>query len=156
MKKITIIRHAQSQFNAGNYKTDEEIRNCRLTPLGIEQAKNLNNSFDVIIVSPLKRALETYLNSGIKTRQLIVSDLFREQKEDKPLNYLDFEEVEPENSETIRKRAIEAINFIKNLDSDNIGIISHGCFIWYFLEQIGMPPKPTYNCQEISFTIINN
>ncbi len=153
MKKITIIRHAQSQFNAGNFKTDEEIRNCRLTDFGIQQAKSLNQTFDVIVVSPLKRALETYLNSNIKTRQLIVSDLFREQKEDKPLNYLDLEEIKPESPYDARRRDNEAIEFIKNIKSDNIGIISHGCFIWYFLEQIGYPPTSTHNCQAITFTL---
>ncbi|QKF94678.1 histidine phosphatase superfamily clade-1 [Fadolivirus algeromassiliense] len=155
MKKITIIRHAQSHFNAGNYKTDEEIRNCRITPYGVEQSKQLHHSFDVLIISPLKRAMETYLNSNIKCRQLIMSELFREQKEDKPLNYLDFEEIKPESPEDARKRAREAIEFIKTIKSDNIGIISHGCFIWYLLEQVGQPPQPTHNCQAIQFNILN-
>lgn len=153
MKTVTIIRHAQSKFNAGEYKSDEEVRNCRLTNYGVEQAKNLNHSFDILVVSPLKRALETYLNSGIRCRQLIMSDLFREQKEDKPLNFLDFEEIKPESHEDVRKRAKEAVEFIKNLKSDNIGIISHGCYLWYFLEQCGQPPQGLYNCQAITFKL---
>ena len=68
MKTVTLIRHAESHFNAGNYKTDEEIRNCRITNLGIQQAKQLNQSFDIVVLSPLKRAMETYLNSNIKTK----------------------------------------------------------------------------------------
>ena len=153
MKTITIIRHGQSHFNAGNFNTDEEVRNCRLTEVGIQQAKQLNHSFDVVIVSTLKRALETYLNSNIKCRQLITSDLIREQKEDKPLNYLDLEEIVPENAEDVRKRAREAIELIKSLEYNNIGIVSHGYFIWYFLEQCGQPPQPTYNCQSITFSL---
>lgn len=153
MKTITIIRHSQSHFNAGSFKTDEEIRNCRLTEVGIQQAKQLNHSFDVVIVSTLKRALETYLNSNIKCKQLITSDLVREQKEDKPLNYLDFEEIIPENQEDVRKRAREAIELIKSLEYNNIGIVSHGYFIWYFLEQCGQTPQPTCNCQSITFTL---
>ncbi len=112
MKKVTIIRHAQSHFNAGSYKTDEEARNCRLTDDGIQQAKKLELSFDILIVSPLKRALETYLNSGIKCRQLIVSDLFREIREDKPLNYLDFEPINPESINSARQRAKDAVEFV--------------------------------------------
>ena len=82
-----------------------------------------------------------------------MSDLFREQKEDKPLNFLELEEIKPESSEDVRKRAREAIQFIKNLDCKNVGVISHGFFIWYFLEQCGQKPQPTCNCQAITFQV---
>src|SRR5690348_5811551 len=104
-KKITIIRHAQSKFNVGQYKTDEEVRNCRLTNEGINQATQLNLSFDTVVLSPLKRAMETYLNSNIKTKHLVMTDLAREFKEDKPVNYLDFEPIEPESHEAVKIRA---------------------------------------------------
>ena len=68
MKRITIIRHAQSKFNAGEFRTAEEIRNCKLTDHGKMQAKNLDQSFDIIVLSPLKRAIETYVNSNLKIK----------------------------------------------------------------------------------------
>lgn len=153
MKTITIIRHAQSKFNAGEYKTEEEIRNCRLTNHGIDQAKQLNHSFDLLILSPLKRAFETYVHSNIKCKHVVISKLVREQLDGRPLNCLDLEEVTSESSDDVRKRAREAVEYIKKTDSDNIGIISHGCFIWYFLEQIGQPPIGTSNCQSITFKL---
>lgn len=153
MKTITIIRHAQSKFNAGEYKTEDEIRNCRLTSHGIEQAKQVNHDFDLLVISPLKRVMETYVNSNIKCKRICISELVREQLDGRPLNCLDLEEVQTETNDEVRKRAKEAVEYIKKLDSDNIGIISHGCFIWYFLEQCGQPPTGTYNCQAITFKL---
>ena len=153
MKTVTIIRHAQSKFNAGEYKTEEEITNCRLTQYGIAQANSLNHSFDLLILSPLKRAFETYVNSNIKCKQIMISNLVREQLDGRSLNCLELETIGNESSDEVRKRAREAVEMIKNLKSDNIGIISHGCFIWYLLEQFDQPPTGTYNCQTITFTL---
>lgn len=153
MKTITIIRHAQSKFNAGEFKTEEEIANCRLTNYGIEQAKQLNHTFDHLILSPLKRAFETYVNSNIKCKQLTVSHLVREQLDGRQLNFLELEEIRYESHIDVRNRAKEAVEMIKKINSDNIGIISHGCFIWYLLEQFGQPPQGTYNCQAITFKL---
>jgi len=153
MKTITIIRHAQSKFNAGEYRTEEEIANCRLTNYGIEQAKQLNHNFDHLILSPLKRAFETYVNSNIKCKELIVSHLVREQLDGRPLNCLELEEIRTETHNEVRKRAKDTAEMIKNLKSDNIGIISHGCFIWFLLEQFGQPPYLINNCQAITIKL---
>lgn len=154
MKKITIIRHAESKFNAGEIKSEDELLNCKITEFGKKQATSLCHSFDTLILSPLKRAIETYVHSNIKTREIIVCDLFREQKEDSSLNYLENEIIQPETLDDVRKRAQQAIQFIKSHNSGNIGIISHGYFMWYFLEQCGQPPIPTYNCQSITFELL--
>jgi broad specificity phosphatase PhoE len=152
-KKITIIRHAQSIFNCGQFKHDSELLNCPLSDFGKMQAKSLNQTFDVIVISTLSRAMETYLNSNIKADNVIQSHLFREQRETSILNFLEGEEIIPESSDDVRKRAREAIAYIKTLDYENIGIISHGYFIWYFLEQCGQQPIPTHNTQAISFEL---
>jgi broad specificity phosphatase PhoE len=153
MKKITIIRHAESKFNARQYETDNELRNCRLSENGKLQAQNLQQSFDIIILSPLKRALETYVESNLKSRKIIISDLFRGQKEISQLSYLENEEIKPENLDDVRKRAREAIAFLKSLEYDNIGIISHGQFISHFLEQCGQYSKSIHNTESISFEL---
>lgn len=152
-KKITIIRHAQSKFNAGQFKSDAELLNCPLSDFGKMQAKNLNQTFDVIVISTLKRAMETYLNSNIKTDNVIESHLFREQRETSILNFLEGEEIIPESPDDVRKRAREAIAYIKTLNYENIGIISHAYFIWYFLEQSGQRPGVIQNTQSITFEI---
>lgn len=153
-KRITIIRHAQSKFNAGDFKTDDELLDCRLSEFGKQQAQKLNQTFDIVILSTLRRAIETYANSNIKSKNnVVLSHLFREQRETSQLNFLPNEEIIPESPDDVRKRAREAIQFIKNLDYTDIGIISHGYFIWYFLEQCGQPTTPTYNTQSITFEL---
>jgi broad specificity phosphatase PhoE len=150
MKKVTLIRHGQSKFNAGEYKSDSELRDCGLTDLGINQAKSLNYVFDTLVISTLKRAKQTFDNSNIKSNNILYNDLVREQRETGELNYLVGEEINPENPDQMRQRVREAINFIKNLPGENIGIISHAFFIWYFLEQIGQQPQIIQNGQSIS------
>jgi broad specificity phosphatase PhoE len=149
-KRITLIRHAQSKFNAGQFQTNDELRNCRLTNHGINQCSTLNQSFDLLIISPLKRVMETYVNSNIKTKKIMISDLFRERKENHCLNFLENEEIVPESDEEVRERARKAIAYLKTFNVNNIGIISHACFIWYFLEQYQNRPENMANAQSIT------
>jgi len=152
-KTITLIRHAQSLFNAGQYTSQEEIRNCKITDLGKVQCKNLTQSFDVIIISPLKRAMETYTYSNIKTGKVIVNDLFREYKELNPipLNFLDLEEPIPETIDQVKTRANDAIEYLKSLPYNNIGVISHGIFMNHLFECVGLPQKLLHNTEACSF-----
>ena len=62
--RITFIRHAQSLHNA----TGDIIVNCGLSNAGVEQAKKIDISFDCVVLSPLRRTLQTYALSQIKTK----------------------------------------------------------------------------------------
>ena len=150
MKKVTLIRHGQSKFNAGQYKNDSELRDCALTNLGMEQAKGLNYKFDTVVISTLRRARQTYDNSNIKSNNVLYSNLVREQYESSELNYLVGEEIKPETPDQMRQRVREAIKFIKSLPGEHIGIVTHAHFIWYFLEQVGQQPQIVQNTQSIS------
>lgn len=61
MTKIVFIRHAESEYNRDGIWAGRA--DCNLTEKGIETAKelgkSLNNNFDVIYCSPLKRARQT-------------------------------------------------------------------------------------------------
>ena len=61
MTKIVFIRHAESEYNRDGIWDGRA--DCNLTEKGIETAKelgkSLNNNFDVIYCSPLKRARQT-------------------------------------------------------------------------------------------------
>jgi len=151
VKTVTIIRHGQSKQNAGQCKNNDELRNCALSDFGKEQAKKLEQNFDVVLVSPLRRAIETYENSNIKTDNLIHSDLFREHREHNLSEFLENEEIIPEHD--VRQRARDAFAFIKELNYNNIGIVTHLCFSWYLLEQCGQPVISLENTQSITFTI---
>lgn len=152
-KKITIIRHAQSMHNAGQFSAQEEVRNARLSSEGKKQADGLKGSFDLVVLSPLRRAVETYARSGIACRQLKMCDLFREEADGLPANHLELEVTRVETKEEIRQRAKEARKYIEACDSYDIGILSHGIFIWYFLEACGQKGVPTYNVQSITFEL---
>lgn len=141
MKKITVIRHGESQFNAQNNKNikDNNLQNCGLTEFGKLQAKNLNQKFDILITSTLKRAIETFHNSNIEANNVVHSDLFNEQ------------DYNLETTDNVIKRVKKAIQFISTLHYDNIGIISHGRFLWYFLDHCGQQPISLNNTQSITF-----
>lgn len=153
-KTITIIRHAESRVNAGLCRESGEFTNCRITDNGKEQATKLSYSFDVLILSPLKRVLETYTNSKIKTGDILISHFFRETKEDHTTtNFLENEKHSYETVEEIKLRALNARIFIENIKSNNIGIISHCGFIYHFLIACGQNPKYLENTESITFDI---
>jgi broad specificity phosphatase PhoE len=137
IKNVTIIRHAQSLFNQGERNCDL-ITNCPLSDSGKYQCQNLNGKYDLIILSPLKRAIETYTYSNIKTKNIIISHLFREQvnNSDDILNGLHDEILNEESNIALWIRARQAIEFIKLQPEENMCIISHGMFICYFLDAL--------------------
>lgn len=154
VKRITIIRHSQSLHNQGIYaETDPRLLNSRLSEEGKRQASNFSASFDVLILSPLRRAIETYAQSSILTREILICPLFREHQDGKIINRLENESPTNESTMDVRLRAIQARKFLEETKSDNIGIISHGVFIWYLLEACGQIPLPTHNLQTITFTL---
>jgi hypothetical protein len=71
---IILLRHCESTAN----KYGDNSYDVPLTKEGIKQAKGLSGYYDLVIVSPLKRALETLYNSKIKYGELLISPLCRE------------------------------------------------------------------------------
>lgn len=90
VKKIAFIRHGQSTANAAYdiYKRDTFIFDAELTPKGVSQVQDLKQNlsglpFELIVVSPLRRAIQTTLiafEEEIKRGvPVIVHPLAREQ-----------------------------------------------------------------------------
>jgi broad specificity phosphatase PhoE len=150
VKTVTLIRHGQSKFNVGQCKNEDELRNCDLTEVGKVQASTIEGTFDILIVSTLKRAILTYHNSKIQSNNIVYTDLVREQREELSLNYLVGEEIKPESPDDMRKRVKKAIEYVKNLKYENIGIVTHAYFIWYFLEQTGNNPFILQNAKSVT------
>lgn len=123
MCTVTLIRHAQSRTNANNKL--EEV-DTRLTSKGIKQASKLSFTFDLVILSPLKRSMETYINSNIIAKNIIVIQEFRESK-DNISSFLQGEEIIYEDEEEFLKRIRDINKKIKKLSKEynSIGIISH-------------------------------
>ena len=79
MSEIFILRHGQSEFNAGNL----DAYDAALTELGRKQASEVTGHFDIVLCSPLTRAKQTLQFSKITYDKLeIISDA-RERKKDK-------------------------------------------------------------------------
>jgi broad specificity phosphatase PhoE len=126
-RQITFIRHAQSDWYTTKYSLDYPV-DTDITELGIQEAALLDFTFDVLIISPLKRCLKTLAFSKIKYNTMIKSELFKE----KVLNLLC-----KEDEQSYQNRVTEAIKLINGTDSLNIGIITHGILIHDILEKYG-------------------
>ena len=148
-KKITLIRHAQSRFNAG--QTDA-LTNCGITDQGAQDASNLNFSFDCLIISPLKRSIQTYTCSKIKTGKIMINELFREHVSWN-LNFLDNETPAIETVDDLVKRAYAAFEFLNTIEYYNIGVITHSDFLQTFTERILGTKISLNNCQALEFYI---
>lgn len=142
--KITLIRHAQAEHNVNNEL--HKSNNTSLTEAGIKSCKSLDFSFDLLILSPLKRVIQTYANSNIKTKNIMVSDLFQEFKNN-PCNLMDKMESDKtfETIEEFENRISKAISFLKELKYNNIGIITHHDFIHKFTKKLTSKPISLLN-----------
>lgn len=168
MEKILYcIRHGESLHNVLYKKYGSDIfshieyKDTLLTPLGHKQSKNLSKTFnnideiELIIVSPLKRTLQTAKNIfESKKIPMISLDYCREyplglhtcnkrsSKEELEILYpdIDFQDLKtnfdetwlPDRLETIDEletRIKKFLNFVKNRPEKKIAFINHSGFI---------------------------
>ena len=152
MKNIYLIRHGQSEGNAGS------IRQGPITPLtdhGKAQAKFMAERcaklpIEVLITSTMKRAHETAAIIAEKTgKRLEVSDLFRERR--RPTEFIGKSHQDPEgqemdrllvenfttpgyrysdeeNFEDVKSRAQAALAFLVARDEEHVGVVTHSLF----------------------------
>ncbi|KAL6062566.1 Phosphoglycerate mutase [Balamuthia mandrillaris] len=91
-KKLYLIRHAESEHNLfsalpGNAKVDPYLWDCNVTEKGRQQIEQLQErvkdiEVDLIVCSPLTRALQTCLGGFAGRNQtVVVTDLCRERLE---------------------------------------------------------------------------
>lgn len=133
--QIYFLRHAESRANCG-----EKIIDTPLSNRGIEQAKNVEGTFDLVIVSPCRRTLETLHWSKIKCPNVIVEKDIREMIQDETSSLI-LEQRENFQPETLDSFWSRAHRFTRTLEKHcaDIGpgkkvlIISHGFFFngWY-------------------------
>ena len=126
--KIYILRHCESVHNANN----RSGTNCPLTEKGILQAKNISGHFDVVICSPLLRAIQTLKNSKITYDKLHTSHLCREICKDTG-DFLEHEDItyrEPESK--LKHRANKFKNELnKYNENKKILVVTHYHFIYH-------------------------
>lgn len=125
--EVTFLRHAQSIFNRD--LTSE--KDCKLTDYGIEQAKKINGTYDIIVCSILKRAKQTLQYSELSSKQLHFTDLCREVRRD-ICDFLEGEdETKLETEEEVQKRIKEFKKFLhsKTKPGEKVLVICHRDFI---------------------------
>lgn len=151
--EIRLIRHAQSKFNvieetksynkdqnASNDFSSNDLIDCGLSKKGIDECSQINFKFDLLIVSPMKRCLQTLECSNINYKKMIIMDIFREYKTD-ICDFIKKEEIMYETEKDILNRINIGKDILKYIINDNqeinsIGVISHFDFIWYFTSHL--------------------
>lgn len=125
-KQLWLIRHAESLGNTGQWGGPDP----RLSAKGKVQAAQIKGPVELLIVSPMKRTLETYLESRLTSNKIIVSELFRERMGGGKGEYRDGELVHKiESDSQFQKRVDTAIEFLLAQPESRIAIVSH----WGFL-----------------------
>jgi len=115
-----------SEFNVNR---GNQLKDCDIT----ENGKDLifNKEFDLVLCSPLKRAIKTYRYSNISCKKFQILNILREHK----IDFCDFfenEEVVPESVDDLMKRINEFKELLKGLNNVLvIGYSGHSDFFWY-------------------------
>ena len=156
--KFVFLRHGRSL--ADDEHKHEGRYDSPLTNIGKQQAEFTAQklkvyNFDLIITSPLKRALETAeIISRVIQRKIEINDLFKERDngilagllleeakvkypEPKYKNiYQNFPEDSGENDIQLNSRALQCINSIVKRNPGNYLIVSHGTMLNAIIKQI--------------------
>ena len=161
MPVVTLLRHAQSEYNAGNL----EVFDANITELGKQQAAGVTGHYDLVICSTLSRTKQTLEHSQIMYEKLVFVE---EAREKKSLNcdFLMDEEVVPESLEEFVQRVLKLkemiLDFCKTYDKvlvlchDNVirGLTSSN--VEDVLKNNVKPDgKFLENCQSIEFDLKN-
>jgi broad specificity phosphatase PhoE len=126
--KITFLRHAQSLFN----KWLISEKDCDITEEGKYQVCDLSGEYDVIVISCLRRTHQTLLESQIKGKRILLTDLCREKRTD----ICDFlpgeDEKDLESTDELKVRIELFKEYLRRetLPEEKVLVISHGDFIW--------------------------
>ncbi len=129
---IYLVRHGETDWNAERRLMGQT--DIPLNKIGKDQAENLrirleDVDFDVCFTSPLKRAKETASIICNNKCQIIEDDLLKEsfggKNQGKLIKDCDFEDSSMETEESIFDRAKRFLDKIKNIDCNNVLIVSH-------------------------------
>jgi len=131
-KKVHFLRHGQSFFNIGIDGPDPE-----LTDDGKRQASTVSGEYDLVIVSGLRRTMQTLEHSQIKYRERIMCELCREYRAGSSCDYKHDEVGVTETPEELYKRVSDFRNYLKHLVNgySRILVISHAVFMQVFLQK---------------------
>jgi broad specificity phosphatase PhoE len=128
--KITFLRHCRSIFNELLYSD----KDCDLSVRGVEQAKQLEGDYDVVICSVMRRARRTLELSKIRTGLVEHTMLCREWRND-ICDFLDDEdqEKERESKQELAQRVDAFCSWVKSKyqqSGKRILVVTHADFVF--------------------------
>ncbi|HZP55411.1 MAG TPA: histidine phosphatase family protein [Candidatus Saccharimonadales bacterium] len=141
MKKLYFIRHGESvsnveRWHAGRIDTPLTERGRQQAREAGKKAKAQKLHFDLIVSSPLSRALETariiakeigYPEKQIKTNPLLVERNYGAMAGKPWAADIDFDGViDAETSDELSLRAKEIISWLNQIEVDSILVVCHG------------------------------
>jgi len=154
MKKIWLVRHGQSQSQSGE---DNDVVDPELSVFGRRQAGRLVNplqnlDLNLILISPLRRAWQTYQLSGVQSRRcefdsrLIESDwgIANWYQDILPVSLPDLAEPDRHNAwlEPVERRTAELVADLLTTPHENILLFGHwGIFNHIFAEFVRIDLK---------------
>lgn len=145
-KEIWFIRHAESQGNTGEWGGPDPL----LSVQGELQACKLKGSVELLVVSPLKRTLQTYaLSDMTSTRRLVFSELFRERRGDGLGEYMAGEDPKTckETDVQFCQRLEEARQFLLDQPESKIAVVTHSVFLAAFTHRFYGSPHYFRNAE---------
>nr|QBK90481.1 MAG: histidine phosphatase superfamily branch 1 [Pithovirus LCPAC103] len=140
LKKLTLIRHAQPKSGS---EPDPQ-----LSEPGCKQAAELSGHYQLVVLGPLRRHLDTYVNSDISGDRMAMSELLREQKMgDKAYNYYRNEDQNLETRADVMVRVKELKAWLRLQPETEICLITSAFFMCYFIDSCGVPRGLINYCQ---------
>jgi broad specificity phosphatase PhoE len=144
---VILLRHCESDFNrAKNHGEPFTTKDCgvstkpwRLSREGICQAQAIecNTKPDLILCSPLRRCVETFMHLNVDG-PVIFTTLCREHKVD-ACDFFEHEDPQDLESEPVLLHRVERFKeYLQQLGESfkTILVISHGDFIWYLTSRV--------------------
>lgn len=114
----------------------------------------LTGEYDLIILSPLRRAIETYTRSNISGKRVIICDEAREQRDNKMYNQLRSETATTETIPEMFARCTKLADFILSQPEENICIFSSAFAICYLQQVFGHSSRPLGYTEIVNIIII--
>lgn len=150
-KTLWMIRHAESTHNAkAPNEPDENFFNCGLTEKGKTQASKIQGPIDLLICSPLRRTLATYLHSNLKVKKFETMEELREWTTYGPSCMYELENPNVRETQAeFSARVAKAIKLIQLKSETRIAIVSHGVTLGEMCRQLNLKTDYRWSNAEV-------
>jgi broad specificity phosphatase PhoE len=143
VKTLFLIRHAESTHNAAGdqvrYKGEAAFANAALSDKGKAQAAILQGPVPLLVLSPLRRAVETYAHSRLTVGRLVTMEEVREWTGWGPSCRYEHETGAAEDWPAFQRRVAAAIQKIRAQPEATVAVLCHGGTLAELARQLALP-----------------